>query len=201
VSARRGHVTSIAVISSAGGDAEELVPGDTRDEVDPTWSPDGNSIAFGRLPFMEYGAAGVSNIQIVDLRTHQSSTVPGSDGIFSPRWSPDGRFLSAQSNDGHELLLYEFATHKWTVLARGGFGFNNWSADSKYVYYQDAVHGRFERMEVATRKTEVIVSGKEAHQAGGSIAGYWTAPDPDGNLMFMRDLGTHEVYAFDVNWP
>jgi serine/threonine protein kinase/Tol biopolymer transport system component len=198
---RPGEPAKIAVVSASGGTPEDILPNDSRDQVDPTWSPDGSSIAFGRVPFFEFGAAGQTTVPIVDLKTHQTSTVPGSEGFFSPRWSPDGRFLCALSNNGDELLAYEFATKKWTVLARGGFGFNNWSRDGKYIYYEDTIENTFVRMDFSSKRVEVLTSSKEARQAGSALATFWTAPDRDGNVMLMRDLGTHEVYAFDVNWP
>jgi hypothetical protein len=43
--------------------------------------------------------------------------VPGSDGLFSPRWSSDGRYIAALSLDQRWLLLYDVTTHAWQTLA------------------------------------------------------------------------------------
>jgi len=41
------------------------------------------------------GPLSLVNIQILDLRSNQVSTLPDSDGVYSPRWSPDGRYIAA----------------------------------------------------------------------------------------------------------
>ena len=53
------------------------------------------------------------DISLLDLNTHQLSTIPGSSGLFSPRWSPDGRYLAALSSDFKNLMLYDFHEQKW----------------------------------------------------------------------------------------
>ena len=102
-------------------------------QADGTWSPDGSSIAFvtgpGGTP------AAVWAINIIDLKTHQISTVPGSQGFYSPRWSPDGRYLLAMPSTALSLRLYDFKLHKWSVLASVGAGYPCWSGNSEYVYW------------------------------------------------------------------
>jgi len=53
-----------------------------------------------------------SQIRILDLTTQKVSTVSGSDGMFSPRWSPDGRYLAALSTISGWLMFYDFQTQK-----------------------------------------------------------------------------------------
>src|SRR4051812_22496615 len=38
--------------------------------------------------------------------------------LFSPHWSPDGRYIAAQSSDSQKLMLFDFKTQKWAELAR-----------------------------------------------------------------------------------
>src|SRR5262249_26294835 len=44
---------------------------------DPNWSPDGNSLLFGREPHGESVGSGKLVLEIVDLRTHSISKVAG----------------------------------------------------------------------------------------------------------------------------
>ena len=67
-------------------------------EVDATWSPDGTQLAFGRVSAMN---TGIQDIQLVDVKTRQISMFPGSNGLFSPRWSPDGRYLQPSVSRAH----------------------------------------------------------------------------------------------------
>jgi hypothetical protein len=59
------------------------MPGDSQEQFDPTWSPDGTKIAFGGNV-----ADGGSNIRILEVKTHQVSTLPGSDGLSRPAGRP-----------------------------------------------------------------------------------------------------------------
>jgi eukaryotic-like serine/threonine-protein kinase len=83
----------IYMVPADGGAANELMPAphDQGPQGDPVWSPDGGAIAFGGNP----GVLPLIPIRMLDLKTHEVSTLPGSDGLFSPRWSPDGRYMAA----------------------------------------------------------------------------------------------------------
>jgi hypothetical protein len=55
---------------------------------------------------------------MLTLETGQVTIVPGSQELFSPRWSPDGRFIAALSFDSQRMVLFEFATAEWTPRLR-----------------------------------------------------------------------------------
>src|SRR5262249_32585455 len=90
-------------VSVDGGAPGKLLPDDTSQQLDPNWSPDGSKIVFG-------GESNnpKSSIRILDLANHQLSTLPDSQGYYSPRWSPDGRYISAFSSDSMTILLFDF---------------------------------------------------------------------------------------------
>src|SRR6202022_431768 len=69
----------------------------------------------------------------------ETSKLPGASGMFSPRWAPDGRYISTFSADDSKLMLLDLKTGKWSELTAGKIlQFPNWSPDSKYVYYEDS---------------------------------------------------------------
>src|SRR5438874_944497 len=81
------------------------------------------------------GALAKLDVEVLNLTTRQVSPLPASDGLWSPRWSPDGRYIAALSTDTQTLLLFDFRSQKWTELAKADFGYPVWSHDSKYVYF------------------------------------------------------------------
>jgi Tol biopolymer transport system component len=124
-----GGLWKVYVVSAQGGNPQMVTHG-PNDELDPTWSPDGDTLIFGqfvRTPGMR--------IYSVNLRTGRVSTIPGSEGMFSPRMSPDGRFIAAtDSAEGVKLLLFDRNSQKWSLVAEDknfGGGWQVWSNDSR----------------------------------------------------------------------
>jgi eukaryotic-like serine/threonine-protein kinase len=191
-----GKVLKMFTISALGGNSEELL-GENQLELDASWSPEGSRVAFGR----QDNAA----IYILDLKTRQVSTVPGSDGLFSPRWSLDGGHLSALSVDSKRLVLYDFKTQKWSewVNEIGSIGFPTWSRDGNYLYYDSTFsdHPTFRRVKVGQTRSELVLDMTNLHRYGDPLIGEWSGLAPDGSALFVRDLSTQEVYALDLELP
>ena len=103
------------LVPSNGGPAKEAVPEGGQTQMDANWSADGRRLVFGRAIGMGPEDRDIT-IQIADLATGEIKPVPDSKGLFSPRWSPDGRYLAAISHDSLRLLLYEFSSQRWRPL-------------------------------------------------------------------------------------
>ena len=119
-------------------DGGKLTPAlnEDRNEADPDWAADGQTLVFGRPPDrMDMGQP--KAIHLLNLQTHQVTEVPGSAGLFSPRFSPDGRYIAAIRLDQKALMLFDRTTERWTTLAVHGVGDPTWSHDSRFVYFQD----------------------------------------------------------------
>jgi Tol biopolymer transport system component len=187
-------------ISSDGGSPRLLMADDTRNQQDPTWSPDGNRIAFAGSANDAAVSKAAPAIRILDVKTGEVSSVPGSQGIYSPRWSPDGRTLAAMTSNSRSLLLFDFQTRKWTEIAKGTFGWLTWSRDGQYVYMTDGTgKGAVLRARISDHKLERVIDLKNfvaTGQGGGSLS-----LTPDDAPLLLRDTGTQDVYALDWNAP
>jgi serine/threonine protein kinase/Tol biopolymer transport system component len=190
-----GKPWKVLVVSSFGGRPQEVSPADMG-AVDPNWLPDGNSIVFTG----GWGVADETSIDRTDLTTHQSSKLPGSNALFSARASRDGRYVAAFSNDAKRLMLYDARTEKWSELAQaGGFGFENWSRDGRYIYALSGTHGDdIVRVNIANRKLERIVSLKDVPIRTSDLWAQWTGLASDDSPLIMRDRSTQEIYALDL---
>ena len=130
-----GMPWKLYLIDSEGGKPVPLLNED-RNEADPDWSADGQSIIFGRLP-NRMDSVQPKSIYILNLQTHRVSEIPGSTGLFSPRLSPDGRYIAAIRMDQKALLLFDCSKKQWTPLTTHGVGDPTWSHDSRALYFQD----------------------------------------------------------------
>jgi Tol biopolymer transport system component len=136
------------------------------------------------------------------MKTRNASKLPGSDGLFSPRWSPNGRYVVAITLDSLKFMLFDFTTQKWTGLAKIFVAYPNWSRDGDYVYFNGTLENEpgYLRIRISDRKLERILSLKGFQAAGGAF-GNWSGLAPDGSPLFVRDASIQEIYALDWQTP
>jgi WD40 repeat protein len=188
-----GRPSRMYQISVDGGSAQPLLPEDSSVQQDPNWSPDGNKIVFSG------GAADSSStVRILDLATHHVETVPGSQGLFSARWSPDGRYLAALSVDSTRILLFDFQSGKWTQIAKGTPGWPAWSKDGRSIEYIDSrgiSDAAVVKVRLSDHKIQQILEFNNIVTAGKY--GISLALAPDESPLILRNTGTQDVYSLD----
>jgi len=189
----------VYLVSASGGDSPKQIAPSNLDDVDtdPTWTPDGKSIIFARAPA---GERGVQAVYRVDLSSGNLTLIPGSNSLYSPRISPDGRYIAALTADSSQLKLLDQTTNSWSTLAEGDhFGFNEWSSDGKYVYARKSGGGfeRIVRVRIKDRAQEEVLSLKDFPQLVDPFA-EWYGLTPDGKILLMRDRSVQEIYALNL---
>jgi Tol biopolymer transport system component len=186
----------IYIVPSPGGSLDEPLPGGD-DQGVPTWAGDGHSLIFGDLRT----PAGFEHASIheLDLRTFALSTIPAPVGLWSPRMSPDGRYLTAVSYDSQSLYVRDNRSGAWRK--RASFHFLEepaWSRDSAWIQF--AGHDRAGRVALfridaaqGPAKETVDLSASGFEQAGAS----WFGMGPDGSPLGFRGIA-EEIYS--LNW-
>jgi Tol biopolymer transport system component/DNA-binding winged helix-turn-helix (wHTH) protein len=190
----------VRLLSSSGGSAELLMPERANEaEADPTWTPDGKSIVFA-------GSRETNKVQRaiyrLDLSTGKVSAIPDSDDLFSPRVSPDGRYLSALNSGATKLLLFDTYINRWSTLAQGDLlGYNEWSHDGRYIYVKEERSGAGElvRVRIKDGLLEDVLSLKDFPQSIDMFAG-WVGLTPENEPLLMRDRSVQEIYAFNLRF-
>lgn len=210
---KRSH---LFLISSAGGEARDLTP--TAGQNIPPFSlggprgyafaPDGKEIAFewntDPVPALSVN----SDIFTLDLGDPQAkplriSTSPGGD--FTPRYSPDGRYLAfrSQARAGYEsdrfrLMLYDRRSRRIVELLPS---FDRWvedlawSPDSKFLYFPSSVSGEQPIFRVSAR------GGPAEAISGAGVYGD-LHPTPDGaRLIAARTTLREPAEVFSLQLP
>lgn len=211
-----GDIYSVPV---SGGEASALTAG-IEWNYQPTFSPDGNKIAFIS------DRAGGDNIWVMnaDGSDPKAITTEKENIVHNPAWSPDGQYLvgrkgfySTRSIMAGEIWMFHAAGGNGVSLVERPNGANDqksraepaFSPDGKYVYYSaDVTAGRtwqynknsldpnfaIQRLELATGKTSTVVSGP-----GGAIR---PTPSPDGQSLayIKRRPGlVSQIWVKDLN--
>src|ERR1043165_9053792 len=176
-----GTRTHVFVVSSAGGEAKDLTPGDydappfsLGGPTDYAFSPDSKELAFTSNHDKVEATSTNADVWIVPVRGGAARNITaanhGYDG--SPQYSPDGRFLAYRSqvtpgfeSDRFRLMLYDRKTNKAMSISESldsnvdEFAF---SSDSKTIYLTAEERGRAPIYTVAVSGGPIkkIVSGE-----------------------------------------
>jgi serine/threonine protein kinase len=187
-----GRPWQIHIVPAEGGPLEVLP---AEDVGDPGWTADGAGIVFGPAS----GRNPVIHLWDLDLR--QQTLVPGSQGLFSPRPSPDGRYLAALDTS-NRLMILELATGRWSTLAEGevvsrkelppsvGIGYPTWTRDGAWLHFRrdgsggTTLRSSFHRIDPVTRREELVVAVDGLGLQCGEW-GNWSALSPAAEPLVL----------------
>ena len=188
--------TGVRLVVEAHGDIFTLPTdkGDTRNltktpgiaERDPSWSPDGKSIAY----FSD--ASGEYQLYIRDQDGLKPPTVidlgPNPSFFYQPHWSPDSKYIAYA--DKHLHLWYVAVSGGKPVLIDtalyGGFGDEYeicWSPDSKWIAYTRDLQNQY---------NAIFVYSLDTHKSTQITDGMSNAAHPafDANGQYLYFIAT-----------
>jgi Tol biopolymer transport system component len=177
-------------ISAQGGSPAPIVPAETGGAgIDGSWSPSGHRIVYA-----------FHALWIFDLDSRKASKIPGSDGLFAPRWSPDGRYIAAMTwSPALTIKLLDMQTQHWSTLTEntGPWGYPSWSHDGRFIYALNFwSKWSIQRISVPDGKIDLVVDPRDVHLIGAFH--FWFDLDPNDTPLTLRDNGTSDIYALNL---
>jgi Tol biopolymer transport system component len=183
----------------------ELLPSGGVDGA-PSYSPDGNSVAFlssrsGEIELWDYRRG--------SAKPEQLTSYHGSGFLFLPRWAPDGRSIvfNFRKDGATNITVYDLASRQLRNLTSTQTRDYNpvFSRDGKYIFYSSNEDGapRFWRMAVDGHTpaeplfTEAVANF--APSADGQWLYYLDNKQPLGLCRLnLQDGTTQEVFTTDA---
>jgi Tol biopolymer transport system component/DNA-binding winged helix-turn-helix (wHTH) protein len=196
-----GDLWRLYMVDAEGGHLHPLLH-ENRNEADPGWSPDGKVVVFGRLPQLMSDEPGPDAIYLLNLETRKVTELPGSDGLFSPRWSPDGRYIAAITRDQTQLMLYDTTTNMWRVLAKGYLADPVWSQDGKAIYFHDFVKTEQPIYKLTIANDDMTKIAEMSDLRSTNAVDYrFAGIGPGGVPLVNVRLSTANIYSARVRQP
>lgn len=194
-----GKVWRLYLIDSGGGAPEPLL-NESRNAADPDWSHDGQSLVFGRESDRMGKESGPHTIQTVNLNSMKTDVLPGSEGLFSPRWSPDGRWIVALTLNQKSVMLYDVAQQRWRELAATSASDPVWSPDSRSVYVNAYLEPQqpILKIGIADGIPHVVADLGGLHDQ--NIVNYFFGGiTPAGEPLIQPRIGTGDIFTLDLH--
>jgi Tol biopolymer transport system component len=176
------------LVDADGGSPRIAIPAEQGSQGFPTWSPDGKSLLYG---IVRSSLREELYIRVADLKTGKVTRLDGSEGLFAPRWSPDGRMIAApRFAEPRTLRLFDVKENRWENVAGPRIDWPTWAPDSKSLIGRDG--DTIVRYWTEARKFESVAEFKPEEWGGYSRS---LSVGIDNQPMRTLNRDSRQIYA------
>lgn len=188
----RGESRAVYIISAEGKNFRKVSTGSDQKGA-PTWSPDGQQLIYGNVNCQELGNCVIHRL---DLETGKESLLPGSEGLSTARWSPDGHLVAALRTDTQEVFVYRFSEKRWWRIAENINGNDlEWSDDSKYLFAIRPIGKKPQILRISMADGSIEPVADLSPFSKTAEMDTWFTVSPDGVIIFRKAESRSEIYA------
>ncbi|SDF29615.1 winged helix-turn-helix domain-containing protein [Terriglobus roseus] len=192
----RNGENTIGRVNAAGGGARTTVAA-IRDVRQIAYSPSGETVAFES---QSGGNRLESAIFTLTLGDQKVEALPGGSGLSSPKWSSDGRYLSAVSNDQSKLKLFDVASRTWhDVSSSTTIGAQAWDRKKDALYFIEAREGSYVLMKYLVAGGNLTEVQKMPERYDEDYSSSVLEVTPSGELLFGYSVGENELYDISID--
>jgi DNA-binding winged helix-turn-helix (wHTH) protein/Tol biopolymer transport system component len=192
------HLSRAYVVGTESGGPRLLVSGNFS-AVAPQLAPDRSAVVYAAADT----PSGALSLHVMDRKTGVQKLLAGSAGMRISRWSPDGKYLAALSEDNSRIAVLDLRTQRWKEIAKGKvFGPPSWARDSRSLYYQDV-------LEAQEPIHQVGINGHALNSfpacgdllVGNVLRCGFEALSPEGAFVLQLTRGDHDLFSLELKLP
>lgn len=159
------------------------------------WSPHGRRLVYGDLPGSTGQFPVSGGIHIYDVAHQRLTTLPGSVGLWTARWSSNGRWIAALRDHSQRLMLYSWRRRQWRTTTIAPVDNPTWSRRGRHLYFDSlGANLGFYRFNPVTGRLRKVVSLNRF----GWLSDGWSGLDGKNQPLVARVHGLDEIYS--LNW-
>jgi Tol biopolymer transport system component len=181
-----GQQKRVYVIPSDGSGAAEPLTAKDIEQGIPTWSNDGRYLVYGDVA-EDFHRPTETRLRVYDFQRRTTDEIPGSAGLWTSRWSPDGKYIAALDRRHEErVMLFDTQSRRWRTLPEATHvDYPNWSSDSAYIYYSAsrADGAELRRVSISDGRVQSLINLPAANV---SAAYGWAGLTPDDRPLIAR---------------